>query len=187
MRLGIRELVFLLLLVAMPVAAYFFVFEPRNAQINEAREEIQQKQLKLKQLEAATRSMDDLGKEIEKLSKAIEIFEHKLPAQREVEVVLQQVWEMASRQRLVPKRVQPEKPIAANQYSEQRIRMRIVGDFDGFYRFLLDLERLRRITRMPQMKMKKISSEEGQLEIELTMSVFFDSDEVNASSRKERS
>ena len=33
MRFGIRELIFVLVLLAMPVAAYFFVFEPRNVQI----------------------------------------------------------------------------------------------------------------------------------------------------------
>ena len=65
MRFGVRELVFVLLLLGMPVAAFFFVFQPRNQQIAEARDEIVKKQSKLQQLEAATSAMSDLGEEIE--------------------------------------------------------------------------------------------------------------------------
>ena len=37
MQFGPREAVFILLLLAMPVAAYFFVFQPRATQVAEAR------------------------------------------------------------------------------------------------------------------------------------------------------
>ena len=58
MRFGFRELVFILLLLAMPVASFFFVFKPRNEQIREARTEIRDKQEKLRQLTAATLSLE---------------------------------------------------------------------------------------------------------------------------------
>ncbi|MEX0776597.1 MAG: type 4a pilus biogenesis protein PilO [Phycisphaeraceae bacterium] len=179
MRFGIREAIFFLLLLATPVAVYFFDLEQRNARIDEAKEEYSQKQVKLKQLEAATRSITDLGQEIDKLSNTIEVFEAKLPAQREVEVILQQVWEMASRHELVPKSVRTDKPIDHAKYSELPIKMVIAGDFDGFYSFMLELERLSRITRLPQLKMKKVMtpSETASMEAELTLSIFFDSDD----------
>ena len=174
MRFGIRELVFILLLLAMPAASYFFVFAPRNVQIAEMREQIRQKRAKLDQLAQATASMKDLGAEIDKLSQAVAVFEQRLPAQREVEVILKQVWELASKQRLLPKSVRTDKPVAAAQYSELPIRMIIVGDFDGFYSFLLALERLKRITRMSQMQLKKNETDEGQMQAQLTLSIFFD-------------
>ncbi len=175
MRFGLREALFILLLLAMPVAAYFFVFQPRNVQIHEAEEEILAKQAKLKQLEAATRNLADLGKEIDKLGSAIEIFERKLPAQREEEVILRQVWEMAARNRLVPKSVRTEKQTPAAQYSELPIRMSIMGEFEGFYSFMLELERLPRVTRMPKLQIKTIKAELGGLEADLTLTIFFDS------------
>lgn len=178
MRFGLREAIFILLLLAMPVAAYFFVFQPRNQQIHEAQEEIRAKQAKLKQLEAATRNLADLGKEIDKLGSAIEIFERKLPAQREEEVILRQVWEMAARNRLVPKSVRTDKPSSAAQYSELPIRMSITGEFEGFYSFLLEWERLPRVTRMPKLQIKTIKSDLGGLEADLTLTIFFDSSEA---------
>ncbi|MCC7408217.1 MAG: type 4a pilus biogenesis protein PilO [Phycisphaeraceae bacterium] len=174
MRLGARELIFLLLLVAMPVAAYFMVFEPRNQQIREATEEIRQKQLKLKQLEAATGAIADLGLEIDKLTEAINVFEQKLPAQREVEVVLQQVWELAAAQKLVPKSVRTDKLIRQPEYSELPIKMTIVGNFDGFYAFLLDLEKMPRITQLPMLSLKKAKTDEGEMQAEMVLTIFFE-------------
>ena len=175
MRFGWRQLIFVLVLLMMPVAAYFSVFKPRNAQIAEAQGEIQRKLAKLRQLEQATRSIEDLGREIEKLAGAIEMFEQKLPAEREVEVVLQQVWELASKHGLTPKSVRTDRPVTSSQYSELPIKMVIVGDFDGFYSFLIDLEKLRRITRMPQMKLSKHKTQEGQMQGEVRLSIFYES------------
>lgn len=174
MRFGFRELVFILLLMAVPAAAYFFVFSPRNVQIAQMRDEIRIKRAKLEQLSQATASMKDLGAEIDRLTQAVKVFEQKLPAQREVEVLLNQATELAGKQRLGVKSLRTDKAVAAAQYSEQPIKMVIVGDFDGFYSFLLDLERLKRITRMNQMQLKRIQNDEGQMQAEITLSIFFD-------------
>lgn len=175
MRFGIREFVFVALLLAMPLAAYLFVFMPRNQEIADARQEIRDKQSKLERLRVATKNIADLGQEIRKLSETIDLFEQKLPAQREVEVVLKQVWEMAERHRLMPKSVRTDKPVNAAQYAELPIMMTIKGNFDGFYSFLLDLEKLRRITRMPQMTLEKAKrEEEGQMEARVVLSIYFD-------------
>ncbi|MFW6060570.1 MAG: type 4a pilus biogenesis protein PilO [Phycisphaeraceae bacterium] len=174
MRFGLRELVFLLVLLAMPVAGYFFVFEPRNQQIAEALEEIQRKESKLAQLEAATQSLESLSVEIEKLSNAIEMFEHKLPAQQEVDVILKDVWELASAQDLTPKSVRTHKITATAQYAELPISMEIHGDFNNFYEFLLELEKLPRITRLPSMEMEKVRDKEGAMKANVVLNIFFE-------------
>lgn len=181
MRFGLREMLFILVLLAMPVAAYMFVFEPRNAQIAQARREVQLKQDKLAKLEAATRNIDDLGKEIDKLSEAIAIFEQKLPAEREMEVILKEVWELAARHGLTPKSVRTDKPVVTATYAELPIHLVINGDFDGFYSFLLDLEKLRRITRTPQMALKKAPKEDGQMSADMVLSIYFDSQDAGKS------
>lgn len=175
MRMGIREITFILLLLAMPVAAYFFVFEPRNQQITQARQEIALKQQKLAQLEAATMKIDDLGAEIEKLSQAITVFEQKLPAERETEVILKEVWELAARHHLVPRSVRTDKTIDGQLYSTLPIQMSIVGNFDGFYSFLLDLEKLPRLTQIPRLNLKKINTEEGHMQADIVLYIFFES------------
>jgi len=184
MRFGIREIVFMLVLLAMPVAAYMFVFEPRNAQITDARAEIEAKQHKLQQLEAATKTIDDLGTEIDRLAEAVSVFEQRLPVQQEVEVILKEVWELAARNSLTPRSVRTDKPVAMARYSELPIRMEIVGDFEGFYEFMLQLEKLPRITRMPQIRLKRlVNNDHGQMQANVVLSIFFEANESNAARR----
>lgn len=176
MRFGIRELLFFAVLIGMPVAAYYYVFKPGNEEIVKARAEIETKQKKLAQLEQATAKMEDLGKEIDELKQVIEMFEAKLPAEKEVEVILKEVWELAARRGLNPKSVRTDKPIRNHRYTELPIKMVIIGNFDGFYGFLLDLEKLSRITRIPEMKLKRSKNEDGQMEAVFTLSIFFEPD-----------
>lgn len=172
MRFGVREFLFILLLVLVPVGAHLYVFNPRNTQISVAREEMQIKQQKLKELKKATQQFDSLGEEIRRIADAVEICEQKLPQEQEVEVILKEVWELASKYDLKPKSVRTDKPVRSALYSELPIKMVILGNFDGFYGFLLDLEQLRRITHMPEMKLKKTS--EGVMEATVVLSIFFD-------------
>jgi type IV pilus assembly protein PilO len=181
MQFGLREAAFVLLLLAMPVASYFLVFQPRTTQIAEARAEISSKQVKLKQLEAATKSIDDLGEEIDELRQAIELFEKKLPAQRDVEVVLRDVWRLAAENDLTPKSVRTDKIVDSAQYAELPIKMTIIGNFSGFYTFLQELEKLPRITRTPSMKLEKLDDEDGEMQADMVLSIFFEGDKRQAS------
>ena len=186
MRFGIRELVFLMLLLAMPVAGYLFVYEPRNTQYAAAREEIKVKQEKLRQLELATANINDLGSEIDHLTEAIALFEQKLPAGREVEVILKQVWELAAKNKLTPRSVRTDPPTKRAQFAEQPIKMVITGDFDDFYSFLLDLEKLNRITQLPVVKMKKMDSDDGQMQADIVLSIFYENAGVGSLASGER-
>jgi type IV pilus assembly protein PilO len=175
MQFGIREAAFILLLLAMPVASYFFVFQPRAAQIAEARSEIAAKQAKLKELESATKSIENLGQEIDKLREAIDLWEQKLPAQRDVEVVLRDVWRLADENNLTPKSVRTDKIVTTSHYAELPLKMTIIGNFSGFYTFLQELEKLPRITRMPKMKLEKLDDEDdGTMQADIILSVFFE-------------
>ena len=184
MRFGLREMVFALLLAAIPLLAYFWPWQTPvrgiqalNEDTREARQRIKRKQAKLQELEKATTSIENLGKEIDKLSSAIKMFEKKLPAQRQVEVVLKEVWQLAEKHRLNPKSVRTDKIVPAAHYAELPINMEIVGDFDGFYSFLLDLERLPRITQIPSLQIVRRSekSANGKMRAELVLSIFFES------------
>jgi len=173
MRFGFREIVFIVVLLGLPVAAYFFVFEPVNGQIDQVRKENATKQAKLDKLEVA-RHIEDLGNEIEKLDQAIAMFEAKLPAEKEVEVILREVWQLATERGLRPRSVRTGKPVRSVMYNELPIKMEIIGDFDGFYAFLLDLERLDRITRVPDVKLEKLRDTEGHMQASFTLSIFFE-------------
>jgi type IV pilus assembly protein PilO len=178
MRFGLRETIFLLLLLALPVAAYMFSFEKLITKTAALDRDTMQREEKLKQLETATRYIDDLGVEIDRLTTAITDFQQRLPEQQELEVILKQVWETATKHRLAQRSVRTSKTTQTQYYTESPIAMVIVGDFDGYYSFLLDLENLPRITRVPKMKLKKVGGmSDGEIQADMTLNIFFDNEQ----------
>ncbi len=183
MRFGFRELIFLVVLLAVPVASWWYVFKPRNAEIQQAHREIEIKQAKLNKLREVAKRIDDIGLAIEQGREAVELVEAKLPNREQVEDILENVWQLAKRNRLILKSVESEKPVPAALYMEQPLKMVVTGRFDGFYQFLLELENLSRITRVPRMKLERLGNSGGRDEIELdsglmtaefTLSIYFE-------------
>ena len=183
MRFGFRELVFLVVLLAVPVASWWYVFKPRNAEILQAHREIEVKQAKLDKLREVAKRIDDIGLAIEKGREAVELVEAKLPNREQVEDILENVWQLAKRNHLILKSIKSEKPVPAALYMEQPLRMVVTGRFDGFYQFLLEMENLSRITRVPRMKLERLDSSSGPDDLELdsglmtaefTLSIYFE-------------
>jgi type IV pilus assembly protein PilO len=180
MRFGIREFIFFAVLLAVPVATFFYVFKPRNEQIAQARAEMAVKQARLDTLEAVASKIDDIGLEIEKGRESVQMIEAKLPNEQDVEGILEQVWQIAKRHKLVVKSVKSEKPLPAAMYMEQPLRVQMEGEFDGFYQFLLELENLPRITRVHQLKLERLVARNkdepappGAMKASFTLSIYF--------------
>ena len=100
MRFGLRELIFIVVLLVVPVASYIYVFKPRNDEIKQAQEEVRVKQARLEKLRQVASKIDDLGIEIDRGREAIDLIEAKLPSQQDVEVILKNVWQLAEQARL---------------------------------------------------------------------------------------
>lgn len=174
MRLGFRELIFLIVLISMPVSSYWFVFRPQNQEIAQARAEIEHKERMLEKLAQATARNDDLHRANQEIADGIAMVESRLPDNKEVEVVLEQVATLARESRLGLPKVRSAKPIPAAKYMEQPLDMTITGDFDDFYEFLLSVEALPRITRMPDLRVKKLDDVDGNMEASFTLSIYFE-------------
>lgn len=155
MKFGMREFIFFVVLLAVPVASFFYVFKPRNQEIARANDEIATKQSRLDTLEAVTSKIQDIGLEIQRGRESVNMVEAKLPSAQDVEGILEQVWQTARRNALTLVSVKSEKPVPAALYMEQPLKVSMEGQFDGFYQFLLELENLPRITRIHQMKIEK--------------------------------
>ena len=183
MRFGLRELIFLVVLLAVPVASWWYVFKPRNTEILQARMEIEIKQTKLDKLREVAKRIDDIGLAIEQGREAVELIEAKLPNRDQVEDILEKVWQLAKRNHLSLKSVKSEKPVPATLYMEQPLRVSMTGRFDGFYQFLLEMENLSRITRVPRMKLERIMEtgglndadlDTGLMQADFTLSIYFE-------------
>ncbi|MCA9311387.1 MAG: type 4a pilus biogenesis protein PilO [Phycisphaerales bacterium] len=174
MKFGIREIIFLIILIAMPLSSYHFVFRPQNAEINEARKEIEHKELMLEQLAAATNKTADLKQANDDIAAGISTIESRLPTNKEVEVILQQVAALAVESQLELPEFKTGKQAPAAGYYEQPLEMEITGDFDDFYTFLLRLEQLDRITRIPEMEIKRTKKDNGSMQAHFTLSIYFE-------------
>lgn len=161
MKFGLREIVFILVLLAVPIAAAFYLFKPRNTEIQKLQADNEMKQAKLRELADVRRRVDDIKLEIDKGKQAIAMIEAKLPSERDVEGMLQDVWNAAERNRLNLKSVKAQEPVPAANYMELPLDVVMAGSFNGFYQFLLDLEALERITRVHNMKLRRAGFSEG--------------------------
>lgn len=175
MKLGLRELLFLILLLAVPTGAYFWIYKPANQRIEQQRQEIEAKVQKLESLRKALGGIEDLGAEVEKLQEAVTFFEAKLPKHHEIHRVLEKVTRIAEKHQLETKLFKTLKPEPFAAYSEQPIEMTLEGDFDSFYQFLLELEKMPRITKIKVMQMEKDTKKEGVTKSDMEISIYFDS------------
>jgi type IV pilus assembly protein PilO len=181
MRFGIRELVFAAVLVGLVIGATLMLRE-RAARRAEATQRYEAKERALANLREATSGIEDLERKIDELEQAIVFFESKLPQEKEMDKILKDVWQMAEENSLQTRSIKTLRGERAANYSEQPIQMNLSGDFRGFYAYLLQLEKLARITRVTHMNLTKINDREGEMQAQLTLSIYFEP-EASAAAR----
>jgi type IV pilus assembly protein PilO len=171
----IRQLVFFIVLLALPVASYFLVFKPQNDVIERAKKEIELKETKLTKLREYTARTNDIARENEQIKAAIETIQSRLPSGKEMDNVLRQVSGIANKAGLVvPNFKKSDKTQPAGLAFEQPTDIEMVGDFDGFYEFLLELEKLPRITRIPDLEIKRDDKVNGEMKAKFVLSVYYE-------------
>jgi type IV pilus assembly protein PilO len=187
MRFGLREFIFLIVLLSVPIASFVFVFKPRNDEIRQAREEIDEKQEKLARLDEVSTRIDDIGKAIDEWREAVQNIEQKLPSEQGVDEILEQVWTLTSKNHLTIVATHAEAAVPTSTYMELPLKIEMTGDFDAFYQFLLELEQLNRITRIHQLHIARAGLEkrrgrsrddheeipDGAMEADFVLSIFY--------------
>lgn len=170
-----RQVLFFLVILAMPIASLFMVFKPQNREIEKAKKEIAEKQAMLEKLREATAQTESLKDANEKVQANIQALRANLPSTKEMDNVLRQVSGLAARAELrVPTFKKQTQNIPAGLAMEQPIDVEFVGDFDGFYQFLLDLEQLPRITRVTDLKLIRSQKIDGEMKATMTLSIYYE-------------
>jgi len=181
MRFTTRELILFLAVLMVPIVSYFVVFKPQSASIEQAKSEITHKREMLASLQTETARNDDLMAANEKISERIIEMESLLPSGKEIDLIVRQVSALAVESGLSPPTLKSAKPVAAARFREQPLEMSTSGTFEGFYEFLLSLERLPRLTRIVDLVLIDSNSEGVEVEAEFTLSIYFQSDDGSAS------
>lgn len=180
MTIGLRFLVVIGIVVGMPVASYFLVFKPQNKEISKAKEEISHKQDLLQKLRNETSRNVDLEKANLDIRRTVKAIEERLPSNQEIDGVVRQVSDLAIRCGLKPPAMKSGRPVPAALYMEQPIEMEVSGDFVGFNTFLAQIEKMPRITRIPDLRIEGQDKEDVELRAQFTLSIYFQ-DERQAS------
>jgi Tfp pilus assembly protein PilO len=167
MRIGLREAIFFLMLLGIPVAVWLFVFKPNNAQAEQMRAEIESKRHKLSLVTRASATIDGLKKEIQALEKAMTYFKEKLPNERQVPDVVGDISDLVAEHSLQQGQIQPasralELLPSASPYSEMAFEIEVAGNFMDFYRFIQAVEALPRITRIQKIEIEGLGLKDIQ-------------------------
>jgi type IV pilus assembly protein PilO len=174
MKLGFRELLFVCVIVGLLACTYLFVFKKSAARRAELAQEIDRKETALTNLKQATAGVEDLNKMVSDLEQAIKFFDSKLPQEREVDQILEEVWKLAKANSLETKTVKQMKVESNANYNELPIQLGLSGNFYGYYAFLQQLEKMPRITRVTHMYLSKINDRDGDMQAQMTLCIFFE-------------
>jgi len=177
----VRRWLFTGVLLGVPLASYFLVFKPQNTEIARAKAEIGIKRDLLEKVKEETARSADLRRTNEEMKTAIAAIEARLPSDKEMDLVLRDVAQIAARAGLnVPNFRRVEKSIPAGTAMEQPLEVELTGDFDGLYRFLIDIERLPRITRLTDVKIERSDVADGSMRAEFVLSIYYQGEAFGA-------
>ena len=173
-----RKLILFILTTGLAYVAYTYMIKPANLHLSEQKAKVEAKLAKLQELEKATAAAEDLTKQLQRVEEAIKIFESKLPPTSQIHTVLENVTVIAQKHGLSPKTIRTLKSQINRGYVEQPLKMELDGNFNSYYSFLLELEKLDRITQIKELRLKKQSQHEGQTEATFVVSIFFQNPEA---------
>lgn len=176
MRFGTRELLFLVVMLALLGSAWIFVFKKADERIEALNADTLSKNQKLQELRSASARIADMNRKTVELQEQIKDFESKLPRHKDVEQIVEKVTQQARVERLEVVKMQSLQSEKSAGYNEQQVKLIIKGNFMSFYKFLIEIERMERITRVNQMKLTKISESDGSMMADMTLSIFYQPD-----------
>jgi type IV pilus assembly protein PilO len=168
-----RKIVFFLVLVGVAVVGYQYMIKPANAHLAESKRRVDAKLSQLAKFREASTAAEDLTKQLDQLKEAMTFFESKLPPKSQIHEVLEQVTVIAQTQGLKPKTIRTLDKKNNSGYIEQPLKMELVGKFDSFYCFLLELEKLPRIMKIRELELDKQNNDDGEITADFIVSIFF--------------
>lgn len=182
MNLGLRAILILVIL-ATPLAAWWFAFVPENRYIDNITKDLKHKEAMLAKLQEETSRNADLARANEELHRTVSMIEQRLPSNKEVDAIVRQVSNLAMEANLGSPTVKSSKPVQSALYMEQPLEMEVSGTFAGFFKFIADVEKLPRITRIHDMAITSQATEgeaEKELKATFTLSIYFQDEKTMA-------
>ena len=161
-------------MAAVVAAVVVLVVLPMRQRIAADRATTDECRAQLVKLRAVSQRINDLQADIKRLEEALAFFDGRLPQQKDIDVILREVWRIAESKSLTPRSIRTGNAEAAARYNSQPITMSLEGKFSSLYEFLLGLERMPRITKIRQMQIAKMPQTEGIVQADLLVDIYFE-------------
>lgn len=194
MKFGTRELVFVLLLFAVPSSVYFLIFKPRKEAEVRMIQESRDRQEKLEDLNRARAiASRNLRDHIDMLRQLLKIVRSRQPGEEDATRILHGLDMLANSNRLQAetttntaggssrsRRGRNSRQASVlggpgKRYVVKRIRMTVQGAYFDFYAFLQALENQPRIIRVTRMTINKLKrdQQQGHIRAIMDLEIFF--------------
>lgn len=170
---SLRKLIFFIILVGVTYLAYQYMIKPANKALSEQESRLDAKAARQAEFKQAVAAAKDINQQLAQLQQAVEFFESKIPPKKQIHKVLEQVTLIAQKQGLEPKTIRTLAKKTNSGYIEQPLQMELVGNFNSFYSFLLEVEKLPRIMKIRKLELKKQKASEGKIVADFIVSIFF--------------
>jgi Tfp pilus assembly protein PilO len=168
-----RKAIFFTVLLGVVIVGYQYIIRPANAHLAESKARVQSTVAKLGEFQRTAAAAESLTKQLDQLQEAITFFESRLPPTSQIHKVLEQVTVIAQKQGLKPKTIRTLQIKNNSGYVEQPLKMELTGNFNSFYTFLLELEKLPRIMKIRELHLDKELKNEGSVTADFIVSIFF--------------
>jgi len=164
------------------MTAWYLVFKPQGEAIDQAMSDIASRQQQLDRIALLAKRIPVLEDALANGEKLVRQVEEQLPRRNDVEGVLESIWQIADRNGLIVRSVKTRPPVPSAVYMELPLEVAMDGPFNGFYRFLLELEMLPRITRLSELAIHEAGLKvrggaedlpEGSVSTQFTLSIYF--------------
>lgn len=174
MKLGMREFCVFALLLGFLAGSYFLGFKRLQEQRAFYKRDIAAKHAMLASLASSSASVNELESQLTELRDSVNLFERKLPKQKEVDQILSDVWKLGEKHALRAQSVRPLRVDRAGACSEQPIELAFEGPFTGFAGFLRELESSERIVRITDIDLRRVNDPTKPMQAKLTLNIYFE-------------
>jgi Tfp pilus assembly protein PilO len=176
MHLGFRETVFISLLLGMVVGTYALVVRPHGAERERRLSEIRSMDCAISGVGNSTQGLEELEQHIARQHEATALFRSRLPKEADIDREISEVIQTAAANSLQSRQTRVLDRQESNGIGARRVDLELTGNFNGFYSFLLQSEQMPRLMRIVQLNVAGGNEKEGQIQADLTLMMYFDSD-----------
>lgn len=165
-----------LVLAVLMVGFYFFGYRPNSTKLADLQMQVDHSSGELLKNTAQVKILPAVMAAVKDLQRRLDSQNKQLPRQQEMDRFIGDINKMVRSAQLQKVVVEPAlMPIRSPMFAEQPVSLKFEGDFLQVFSFLRQTEEMQRLTRVRELKIKNNSrsSKAGQVEVELSMNIYF--------------